>query len=84
MKRRRRITVQELEKIVAGLSEIVVEQDNQPPDFWTKKVIPLADKYKLTVYDAAYLELAERRRLPLATLDKALRKAAHNASVELV
>ena len=36
----------------------------------------LARKRKLTVYDAAYLELAQRERLPLATLDRGLEKAA--------
>lgn len=36
----------------------------------------LAERHKLTLYDAAYLELAQRRGLPLATLDEALRKAA--------
>ncbi len=44
----------------------------------------LARQYRLSVYDAAYLELAKRRRLPLATLDDALRKAARRARVKLV
>lgn len=35
----------------------------------------LAVQHRLTLYDAAYLELAQRRRLPLATLDKELRAA---------
>jgi predicted nucleic acid-binding protein len=38
----------------------------------------------LTVYDAAYLELAQRRRLPLATLDQDLAKAARAAGVEVL
>ncbi|WP_157015969.1 type II toxin-antitoxin system VapC family toxin [Mesorhizobium xinjiangense] len=41
----------------------------------------LADRYGLTPYDASYLELAERRRLPLATLDRALRNAAVSAGI---
>jgi predicted nucleic acid-binding protein len=36
----------------------------------------LSDQFRLTLYDAAYLELAQRRKLPLATLDQDLRKAA--------
>jgi len=36
----------------------------------------LAERFLLTVYDAAYLELAQRRSLPLASLDRALRAAA--------
>jgi predicted nucleic acid-binding protein len=38
--------------------------------------LALADRFRLTLYDAAYLELAQRRRLPLATLDGDLRKAS--------
>jgi predicted nucleic acid-binding protein len=38
--------------------------------------------YELTIYDAAYLELAQRKRLPLATLDIALARAARAAGVE--
>ena len=36
----------------------------------------LAERFALSAYDAAYLELAQRRRLPLATLDRDLRAAA--------
>jgi predicted nucleic acid-binding protein len=36
----------------------------------------LADRFRLSLYDAAYLELAQRRMLPLATLDQELRAAA--------
>lgn len=44
----------------------------------------LAERHRLTSYDAAYLELAQRRRLPLATLDRDLRAAASNESVPLL
>ena len=43
----------------------------------------LALKYRLTGYDAAYLELALRKQMPLASLDKALNKAAVAAGVIL-
>ncbi len=43
----------------------------------------IAVQYGLTGYDAAYLELALRKNLPLATLDEALQKAALQAGVEL-
>jgi predicted nucleic acid-binding protein len=36
----------------------------------------LAERFALSAYDAAYLELAQRHRLPLATLDRELRAAA--------
>ena len=41
----------------------------------------LADRYRLSAYDAAYLELALRRQLPLATLDAALLAAMPQAGV---
>ncbi|HEY6577753.1 MAG TPA: type II toxin-antitoxin system VapC family toxin [Rhizomicrobium sp.] len=44
----------------------------------------LADRFRLTVYDAAYLELAQRRRLPLATLDNELRAGATALGIELM
>jgi len=52
--------------------EVDVETDRQA---WSATV-RLAATRKLTLYDAAYLELARRRGLPLATLDKELREAA--------
>ena len=47
-------------------------------------MIRVATEYQLTVYDAAYLELAERTRLPLASLDGDLRKVALAARVILL
>lgn len=44
-------------------------------------VVDLAREHGLTAYDAVYLELAVRRRLPLATLDKKLAAAARRAGV---
>ena len=41
---------------------------------WTT-TLHLADRFRLTAYDAVYLELAQRRTLPLATLDAELRAA---------
>ena len=43
----------------------------------------LARARSLTVYDAAYLELARRRSMPLATVDRALEKAAIAEGVAL-
>ena len=50
---------------------------------WTTTSL-LAEKYRLTLYDAAYLELAQRLGLPLATLDKELRDAANALGVPLL
>ena len=44
----------------------------------------LAQEHGLSLYDALYLSLAERRGIPLATLDKALRRAAIAEGVDVV
>ena len=45
------------------------------------ETLDLARRYRLSSYDASYLELALRTMLPLATLDADLRRAAHRAGV---
>jgi predicted nucleic acid-binding protein len=47
-------------------------------------LLPLCRAHRLAAYDAAYLELAMRRRLPLATVDKELTVAARGARVEVL
>ncbi len=58
-----------------------LEMDSAAPPI--RDVLEVSRNYQLTVYDAAYLELAQREALPLATLDKALRTAAGKAGVKL-
>jgi len=47
-------------------------------------VLTLARRHRLTFYDACYLELAERRAAPLATLDATLAQAAQPENISLV
>jgi predicted nucleic acid-binding protein len=44
--------------------------------------LQIARRYRLSAYDASYLELAVREGLPLATLDEGLQKAARKAGVK--
>jgi predicted nucleic acid-binding protein len=44
----------------------------------------LAQRHRITLYDTAYLELAQRRGLPLATLDSDLRRAAEAEGLEVL
>jgi len=46
--------------------------------------LTLADRFNLTLYDASYLELAQRLKLPLATLDADLRSAATALGIGLL
>jgi predicted nucleic acid-binding protein len=63
------------------LSELDVTMDQSPEG---SQVLTLARAHRLTIYDAAYLELAQRYELPLATLDRHLRQAAEQAGVALL
>jgi predicted nucleic acid-binding protein len=47
-------------------------------------MLNFADRFQLTVNDAAYLELAQRRGLPLATLDQDLGNAALAIGVKVL
>ena len=47
-------------------------------------LLDIARSHNLTVYDAAYLEVAVRRSLPLATLDQRLSKAADAIGVSTI
>lgn len=78
--RRGKITAEELGSIaqIAKKWPITTETDY---DRALNEVLNLARKEFLTTYDAAYLELAMRREIPLATLDKKLAKAAANNGV---
>jgi len=50
---------------------------------WSK-TLALAESFGLSLHDAAYLELALRRGLPVATLDRPLRAAVQEAGGSLV
>jgi predicted nucleic acid-binding protein len=63
------------------LSRFSVTIDSLPSD---DKAMTLARRHRLTVYDAAYLELALRERLELATLDAALADAARREGVVVI
>ena len=65
------------------LRELAIEIDAETELHAWEATLELADEFNLTPYDAAYLELALRRKLPLATLDKALRAAGIKADVTL-
>lgn len=81
--RRQRITPDYRTRCLDKIDELPITIDpDGVSEIWST-TIRLADIYRLTVYDAAYLELAQRRRLPLATLDAALSKAARESGVDL-
>ena len=82
--RRGRITVEYRDASIADLRALSIAIDpGTNRQAWSAR-LRLCDPFGLTPYDAAYLELALRRRLPLATLDGELVRAAQAESVPLV
>ena len=79
--RRRRIGESDTAAFLLNLSRLRVRMDRLPEG---DAVLRLARTHRLSVYDAAYLELAQREGLPLATLDADLRRAAAEAGVALL
>jgi len=79
--RRGRLDGEQTRKALALLGSLPIQQDLEPDE---AAVLRLARQHRLTVYDAFYLELAQRENLGLATLDAELARAASNEGVDLI
>ena len=77
---RKRITKADANGFLESLRELPIRLSD-PASY--DHVFELADRYGLTVYDAAYLDLALRETLPLASLDTALIRAAQASGVAI-
>ena len=82
--KRKRMTAPATTEFLKLLSALDIEIDNVTADRTFPHVLPLCRKYSLTSYDAAYLELAIRRQLPLASLDTELRLGAKHAGIKVL
>lgn len=81
--RKKRIDQAGIEAFVSQLRNLEIVVDPETSDRAWDKILDLAQLHRLSTYDAAYLELALRRGVPLATLDKALAVACRAAGVKL-
>ena len=79
--RRGRITAQQVAETLADCAALGIETDDRHDE---TLVLWLAREHALSVYAAAYLEVASRRRLPLATLDQKLSEAAGATGVPTI
>jgi predicted nucleic acid-binding protein len=82
--RRKRLDAARRQRMAGFLRDLPIVLDHDTAaQAWTVTA-HLAERFRLTLYDAAYLELAQRRVLPLATLDSELRAAANSLGIELL
>ncbi|MGO9007435.1 MAG: type II toxin-antitoxin system VapC family toxin [Beijerinckiaceae bacterium] len=79
--RRKRLTENDTAAFLRDLARLGVTVDRSPEE---ADVLTFARRYNLTVYNAAYLELAQREGVPLATLDADLATAARAEAVALL
>jgi predicted nucleic acid-binding protein len=79
--RRKRITQSDSAAFLNSLARLEIGLDRTPKE---SEVLRLARTHRLSVYDAAYLELALRLTIPLATLDGDLIRAAKAEGVVML
>lgn len=82
--RKGRITPVKVAEFIALIASLDLEIDVEAPSRAFTHLLPLCRTYHLTSYDAIYLDLAVRRRLPIATLDEPLRKAAKKIGIKVL
>ena len=82
--RRKRMTEADSVRFLAILALLNITTDHQTEQHAGKTTLGLARQHSLSVYDAAYLELAMRLGLPLASKDEALRKAAQAVGLSIL
>ncbi len=81
--RRRKLTENERQTGLGWLRALPLRIDHEMSSLAFSRLSELATTHHLSVYDAAYLELAQRRKLVLSCNDGPLRKAATQCGVEL-
>jgi predicted nucleic acid-binding protein len=81
---RKRILAPERDRALEALARLPLLVDDEGPRLALGRISELAGETGLSVYDATYLELALRRKLPLASRDQALCSAAQGCRVKLL
>ncbi len=79
--RRGRITTSQISTRLELIASLPITTDTETDSRAFREIMTLARTQSLTTYDAAYLELAIRQGIPLATQDKALVRAAAQTKV---
>jgi predicted nucleic acid-binding protein len=81
--RRRKLTEDDRQVALGWLPGLPIRADHEMASLAFSRLSELASAHSLSLYDAAYLELAKRRRLPLACKDGPLRAAAKESGVRV-
>jgi predicted nucleic acid-binding protein len=82
--RRQRIDAPRRQRLADFLCDLPITLDTETTTQVWRATQRLAERFRLTIYDAVYLELAQRKHLPLASLDEELRRAGASLGVTLL
>jgi len=82
--RRGRLSEADSSRFLSMLANLPIQSEIETRQRAMSDILFLAREYKLSTYDASYLDLAMREGVPLASLDKGLRRAATQCQVSLV
>ena len=82
--RRAKIAMTDVDASLAALAALPIRPDQAVGPEELTAVVALAARHALTTYAASYVELAQRRQLPLATLDRKLREACAAVGVAVL
>lgn len=81
--RRKTLTESDIHQLIQNIKESPIQIDTQTAEKALNDIFVLAREHELSAYDAAYLELAMRRGIALATFDQKLRKACQKSGVKI-
>ncbi len=82
--RKKRLSEADSTRFIALLSELPIIIEQEAPERMIKEILAVAREHKLSSYDASYLDLAMKKGLPIATLDKNLLAAAKRSQVPII
>jgi predicted nucleic acid-binding protein len=82
--RRKRYNHEDVYNLLPCLSAVSLITDFETGINYSSKIFLLCDKYQLSAYDASYLELADRKKAVLCTLDRHLKTSAKKHGIEVI
>lgn len=82
--RRKRLSQADSSRFISLLNELPIIVDQESPERMLSEILALAREYKLSSYDASYLDLAMRKGLPVATTDMNIIAAAKRSNVLII
>jgi predicted nucleic acid-binding protein len=83
LRRRRKLTPDEVRTAIEIIRELPAVIDHEASALAFTRLVELASELEMTIYDATYIELATRTRLPLASNDARMKQAALRSGVNL-